>query len=262
MPSLQVIELESPLNGHGILVVALESLVFLCHNASPSAFGISAGKPKLRKQLKIRSPVHLFRHHRLCLLIFLAIGRVGAPAATGFQTTDAIFAQQNQGGSFFDPSAVSPAKKIFKKSAKWFLRNNRVFLPCVIIGGCMLNAYDRAAGRPVTGGWIALVRSGQSARGLAHAQTLRVSGACGERASVLECGGPTSRTTPRRSHVRPCSFMLSLWSLSSVFVHPVHPVNLVHMMPLSRHGKNYPVAQVALVRQAPIHAHSNLHVHS
>ena len=54
----------------------------------------------------------------------------------------------------------------------------------------MLNAYDRAAGRPVTGGWIALGRSGQSARGLAHAQTLRVSGACGERASVLECGGP------------------------------------------------------------------------
>ena len=54
----------------------------------------------------------------------------------------------------------------------------------------MLNAYDRSAGRPVTGGWIALVRSGQSARGLAHAQTLRVGGACGERASVLECGGP------------------------------------------------------------------------
>ena len=54
----------------------------------------------------------------------------------------------------------------------------------------MLNAYDRAAGRPVTGGWIALVRSGQSARGLAHAQTLRARGACGERASVLECGGP------------------------------------------------------------------------
>ena len=54
----------------------------------------------------------------------------------------------------------------------------------------MLNAYDRTAGRPVTGGWIALVRSGQSARGLAHAQTLRVSGACGARASVLECGGP------------------------------------------------------------------------
>ena len=54
----------------------------------------------------------------------------------------------------------------------------------------MLNAYDRAAGRPVTGGWIALVRSGQSARGLAHARTLRAGGACGERASVLECGGP------------------------------------------------------------------------
>ena len=54
----------------------------------------------------------------------------------------------------------------------------------------MLKAYDRAAGRPVTGGGIALVRSGQSARGLAHAQTLRAGGACGERASVLECGGP------------------------------------------------------------------------
>ena len=81
-------------------------------------------------------------------------------------------------------------KKIFKKSAKWFLRNNRVLLPCVIIGGYMLKAYDRAAGRPVTGGWIALGRSGQSARGLAHAQTLRARGACGERASVLECGGP------------------------------------------------------------------------
>ena len=44
--------------------------------------------------------------------------------------------------------------------------------------GHMLNAYHRSPNRPMPGGWI-VVRSGPSA-----------SGACGKRASVLECGGP------------------------------------------------------------------------
>ena len=159
-------------------------------------------------------------------MLFLAIGRVCCPRRRRFSDNGRHICPTKSRGAFFDPSAVSSAKKIFKKSAKWFLRNIRVFLPCVIIGGCMLNAYDRAAGRPVTGGWIALVRSGQSARGLAHAQTLRVRGACGERASVLECGGPTSRTTPRRSHIvpvrplscpfRPCSSILFILLILSI----------------------------------------------
>ena len=95
----------------------------------------------------------------------------------------------------------------------------------------MLKAYDRAAGRPVTGGWIALVRSGQSARGLAHAQTLRVSGACGERASVLECGGPPPLWPA--PNCRPCQSV-------PVPIHAHSNFMFIHncfMMPLARNGK-------------------------
>ena len=53
----------------------------------------------------------------------------------------------------------------------------------------MLKAYDIKSGRPKPGGWIVWVRSGPSASGRAHTPTL---GACGERASVLECVWPST----------------------------------------------------------------------
>ena len=43
-------------------------------------------------------------------------------------------------------SRAPPPKKIFKKSAKWFLRNYHLFARCVIMTPCMLKAYDMTRG--------------------------------------------------------------------------------------------------------------------
>ena len=61
------------------------------------------------------------------------------------------------------------------------------------------------------GGLIVWPRPGQSARGLAHSKTLRAGGACGERASVLECGGPPPlwlAPNCKRTHQKPWSFFI------------------------------------------------------
>ena len=78
------------------------------------------------------------------------------PRCRRFSGSQRRFCSIKSMGFIFRSGRCFTGNKNFKKSAKGFLWNIRILLPCVIIDGYMLNAYDRSAGRLVTGGGIAL----------------------------------------------------------------------------------------------------------
>ena len=141
-----------------------------------------------------------------------------------------------------------PQEQNLQKKCKMVPRELPPFRPMCHNEGHMLNAYHRSPNRPMPGGWI-VVRSGPSA-----------SGACGKRASVLECGGPPplwpapncKRTLrkPWGSFIFHSSF--SIFPLKKPMAvrkdpasDPVSPSQTFEILKNARHGKNYPVAPAA-----------------